>query len=144
MPELEPTFDLVTKGGALGVLLFIAPALRSIARSLRKLEGFVPAFISGVREAGVPLSDAPDAREAVRETIKHLRGAVAALLLACLVIFAGCSATDDVAEGLTDLQRDFTTYRRASVAAVASDADAHALLGLAIDDHISEAIRRTR
>lgn len=140
MTDLE--YEALMKLGALaGVLAFVVPALRSIDASLKTLTGYAAQITDGLRDAGVALPEAPSVRGATAALVRHLKAA--AILLLVGLALAGCSATADVRAGLRDLQRDFDTYRRASIAAVPSDADAHALLGLAIDDHIAQAIRRT-
>lgn len=138
------TFDLVAQGGALAALLALIPLLQRIDRHLTTIAGAVTGAIDGARDAGVQLDHAPTVRSATAATLKHLKGAAAVLLMVALLFLAGCSCNDSVGEGLRDLRDDFDLYHRASVAAVASDADAHARLGAAIHEHIVEAIERTK
>lgn len=135
------THNLVTQYGALGVLVYLAPVLRSIAVSLRKIASATTAATEGLRDAGVPLDGPPPTvRGSVAALVRHLAPKAAAVLLVAVLV-AGCSCTGAVAKGLGDLQHDFDLYRRASVARVESQADLHRELGRAVQGHI-EAARR--
>lgn len=139
---MDPTIvDLMTQFGALGVLLYLLPLLSSIKTSLAALADAKRDVIAGLEAAGVR-PETPTVRDTVTATVRHLKGAAALLLACALLLAAGCSCNGDVAEGLHDLEQDFNTYRRASIARVASQADLHAQLGDAIAAHVAEARRR--
>lgn len=133
------TFDLVTKGGALAVLLYLIPVLRSIAASLAAIAALAVGMVAGLRDAGVPIADPPTVQGAVAATVRHLKNVATVLLLA--VLFVGCSCTGAVRDGLGDLERDFDLYRGASVARVESQTDLHREMGRAVKAHITEARR---
>lgn len=141
MTEPE-VIDVVTKGGALGVLVFLIPLLRRVDANLATIAATVPAVFDGLRDAGVKLEEPPTVRSSVAALVRRLVGVTTALAVALLL--AGCSATADVREGLDDLGRDFDSYRRASVPRAGVDPDRHAALGMAIGEHVESMKARVR
>ena len=142
MDETTVIVDLVTKFGALGVLLYLIPMLARIDKNLATVAGFVPDVFSGLRDAGVKLDEPPTVRGSVGALMRRLLGVTALLLVTFLLV--GCSATADVREGLHDLGRDFDAYRRASAPREGVDPTRHAALGMTIAEHVEAMKARTR
>jgi hypothetical protein len=156
--------DLVTKFGALGVLIYLTPMLRRIDVNMARLAALVPAVFDGLRDAGVQLPEPATVRSATGSLVRRLL-AVALVAFALTFMLSGCSATADVREGLADLQRDLTTYRNASEPRTGAHAPPrcadpkacpaaegyrcvsrarHEALGAALESHAAEMVRRTR